>query len=259
MTPKMTSCRALAPVARTPSTGPGVDRLDSLGEELGEHPGGTDEQRQHAGERAQADGDHEEHGEDHLVDRTAGIHHPPHRLVDPPGHDVLGSQDRQRDGADDRQHRAPEGDLHGDQHLAEVELPVAEVRREEVGGEGRHVAGVAEQHGRVHFRALPGPGEDGEEQAPADQASPGWLAGGGRRGSGAQSAHIGNLDSGIGESGGARRRPRPGWISRRWRRFSARARPCVSPAWPAPRRGPSAWRPSPRRRGWRCSPRRCAA
>ncbi|GHL36823.1 hypothetical protein ECZU27_19890 [Escherichia coli] len=42
-----------------------------------------------------------------------------------------------------------------DGHFGEVILPLAEIGREEVGGERRHVAAVFDQRKRGHFRALP--------------------------------------------------------------------------------------------------------
>src|SRR5690606_1109996 len=47
------------------------------------------------------------------------------------------------------------------QHFAQVQLPVAEIGREEIGQEYPHVVGVAPQHGRIHFGPVPGPGQQG--------------------------------------------------------------------------------------------------
>ena len=73
-----------------PSDGPGVDRLDRLGKQLGQHAGRVDEQGQYPGERAETDRHHEQHGKDHLVDGPQRIHQPPDRLADPDRRDVLG-------------------------------------------------------------------------------------------------------------------------------------------------------------------------
>ncbi|VDZ05806.1 Uncharacterised protein [Escherichia coli] len=54
-----------------------------------------------------------------------------------------------------------------DEHFGEVILPLAEIRREEVGGESRHVAAVFNQRERGHFRALPRDDQHGEYNGPA--------------------------------------------------------------------------------------------
>jgi len=48
-------------------------------------------QREHAGERAQADGHDEQHGEHQLVDAAEQVHQPPRRLRHPPRRDVAGA------------------------------------------------------------------------------------------------------------------------------------------------------------------------
>jgi len=254
----MTSCSALAPGGAHAFHRARFDGFHGFGEQLGEHAGGADPQRQHAGEGAKADGDDEEHGEDHLVDRPAGVHQPAHRLVDPPGHDVLGAENAQRDGADDRQQGAPEGDVHRGDHLLEVQPPVAEVRREEVGGKGGHVGAVANQQQRIHLRALPGPGQHGQAQAPAEQAQPAALVVARQRRCGAQSGHV--RFSKTTRTGAWRRSTTPGGgVSWPWRRFSARARPCAVPAWPVRRRCSAAWPGDRCRRAWRRRRLRCAS
>ena len=55
-----------------------------------------DEERHHAGERAEPDGDDEEHGEHQLVDGAEGVHQPPDRLVDPPRDHVVRAEDARR-------------------------------------------------------------------------------------------------------------------------------------------------------------------
>ena len=45
-------------------------------------------EREHPGKGPKADRDDEEHRKDHLVDRTAGIHQPAHRLIDPGRHEI---------------------------------------------------------------------------------------------------------------------------------------------------------------------------
>src|SRR5690606_26776481 len=62
-----------------------------------------------------------------------------------------------------------------DRHFTEVVLPLAEVRREEVGGEGRHVAGIFEEQQRIHLRALPGDNEHRQQNGPAYEREPAAL------------------------------------------------------------------------------------
>ena len=178
-----------------PSTGTRVDGLDGFREQLGQDAGRVDPQRQHAGEGAEADGDHEQHGEHHFVDGACAVHQAARRLVDPPGNDVLGTQDPERDRTDDGQNRAPDGDLDGDDHLGEVQRPFMEVGGKEALGEKRHVAGVVDQRHRPHVGPAPGPHEYGENGSPADDAErrafqvAGWQ---GNLGRGRRSGRIGH-------------------------------------------------------------------
>ncbi|MNC19687.1 hypothetical protein D3C75_676240 [compost metagenome] len=136
-----------------------------------------DEQGHHTSERTEADGNDEQHCEDHLVNGAAGVHQAAHRLEDPPGDDVFGAHQAKRNGEDDCQRGTPDGDLHGDRHFAEIVTPLAEVRREEVGGEGRHVAGIFDQHQRVHFRTFPGDDEHRQQDGPAQKREPAAFRG----------------------------------------------------------------------------------
>ena len=153
----------------------GLDGFDRFGEQLGKHAGSVDEQRHHAGERTQANGDHEQHRKDHFIDGATGVHQATHRLVYPPRHDVFGAHQAKRNGENDGKGGAPDGDLQGDRHFAEIVLPLAEVRREEVGGEGRHVARVFEEQQRIHFRALPGDNQHRQQDGPAYEREPAAL------------------------------------------------------------------------------------
>ena len=156
--------------------GLGVDGLHGLREELGENACGVDPEREHAGEGTEPDRDHEEHGEDHLVDRAKRVHHAADRLIDPDGHHVLGRENAEGHGADNGEEGAPDGDLYRDQHLGQVELPFEEVWRKEALGEGRHVAGVADEVGGPHVGPVPRPGEDREKHAPQREIDDGPLA-----------------------------------------------------------------------------------
>ncbi len=138
----------------------GVAGFDGFGKQLGKDSGRMDKKRERARKGAEPDGDDEQHRPDDLVDRAQRVHQPPHRLMDPPGGDIRGGQKTARDGADDRQHRAPDGDLDRDQHLLEVEEPIMEVGRIEVRGEDDDVAPIADQLAGLHLRAVPRPGED---------------------------------------------------------------------------------------------------
>ena len=153
----------------------GLDGFDRLGKQLGEHAGGVNEQRHDARERTEADGDHEQHRKDHFVDRPTGVHQAAHGLVYPPRHDVFSAHQAKRNGENNGQRGAPDGDLQGDRHFTEVVLPLAEVRREEVGGEGRHIARVFEEQQRIHFRALPGDNQHRQQDGPAYEREPAAL------------------------------------------------------------------------------------
>ncbi|GDM19757.1 hypothetical protein BvCmsKSP099_04483 [Escherichia coli] len=131
--------------------------------------------RQHASERAETDGDHEQHGEDHFVNGAAGIHQAANGLVNPPRHQVFGAHQTEGDGENHCQRGAPDGDLQRDGHFGEVILPLAEIGREEVGSEGCHVAAVFNQRKRGHFRALPRDDQHGENNGPAQKREPATL------------------------------------------------------------------------------------
>ena len=131
---------------------------------------------------AETDGDHEQHGEDHFVNGAAGVHQAANGLVNPPRHQVFGAHQTEGDGENHRQRGAPDGDLQRDGHFGEVILPLAEIGREEVGGEGCHVAAVFDQRKRGHFRALPRDDQHGENNGPAQKREPaalGWGDGDG--------------------------------------------------------------------------------
>ena len=155
--------------------GPRVDRLDGLREQLCEDAGRVDEQRHHAGEGPEPDGDHEQDGEHHLMDGAEEVHQPSRRLQDPPRHHVVRGQDAEGDGEQDGQEGSPERDLDRDHHLLEIIVPVAEIRLEEARGVFGHVAGIGEEIGPApHLRGAPTERQhcqQGREQEQVPQAA----------------------------------------------------------------------------------------
>src|SRR3546814_7219504 len=71
----------------------------------------------------------------HLIDGTERVEQATYRLMDPPGRDVRRGEKAERHGADDRQQRAPDGDVQRDHDLAQIVAPFVKVGREEIADE----------------------------------------------------------------------------------------------------------------------------
>ncbi len=139
-------------------------------------------QGQHAGEGAQAHGRHEDQREDDLVDAARDVEHlareVEHRQV---GREVARREEAHRHGHDDREQRAPQGDLNGlDRGHPELveEGPVGRHHpREEVADPGQAFA----EFGDADLGAARGPPERHQHQrADADARPPAGGTGGAR-------------------------------------------------------------------------------
>mmetsp|Transcript_26210 Transcript_26210/g.61833 ORF Transcript_26210/g.61833 Transcript_26210/m.61833 type:complete len:248 (+) Transcript_26210:749-1492(+) len=194
--------------------------------------------------------------------------------MDPGRRDVGGAQQAHRHRGQHGQQRAPDRDVDGDHHLAGVDAPVAEVGREEILGVGADIGRVPDQVQRPDLGALPGPGQHGQHDRPAEVVGPARPRGGGAR---LQFGHcrgvVGNdhlAAPGCRGAVRARRRAAPKRARRRCARgFTPRASPSRrGTGWARPRSagrdwtrgvisGPRAWhrcRPGP----WPWRRRPCA-
>lgn len=107
------------------------------------------------------------------------------RLQPQTGEMFTGADQAEWNGQEHRQARAPERDLHRQPHLGDVELPVGEVRTQQLATELLHVFRIGEQHRQpADLHRAEADGQEGDHPAPdQDVGSPlGQGAAGAARG-----------------------------------------------------------------------------
>ena len=150
-----------------------VDILDRLREELAEHAGAVDRERQHAGERAEPDRGDEDQREDDLVDAAHHVQHLAHEMIDRRmRRQIARREDADRQRKDHAEDRAPDRDLQAfDRGLPQL-VDEREVRRHHAGDEVRHVGHAVEQILPVDLRADRRPPQDDQREHAPRPTSP---------------------------------------------------------------------------------------
>ena len=151
---------------------PWINSFNGFTQQFAEHATGMHAEGQHAGEGSEPNSRDKHQREDELVHGPEDIHKPARAVIEQwMRGEIPRSQQAQRDGNSQRQHRAPQGNAHRHQALPGVFAQMHKGRMEVALEEDTNVADITQQFERTQLHDLGGVAEHNGESHGGQQVA----------------------------------------------------------------------------------------